>query len=285
MSFDTRFVFQAERSIGTVINDTISFARSNFRDLFQKTWKIVLPFIILMIGANILYSYSISSLFSGEFQDFELKNILFIFVYIVISVFFGSIMQLSVSVYIMKYIEGNEVTATEIKNEVYRRIAPLLGLNFLYGLIITVGFLFFIFPGIYFSVILIFSIPILIYERQNISDSISKSFDLVRGNWWTTFGSLLVISLFILSISFAFSIINSMVVIIESLFQKNTELQSFSKTLLNNPVHLIISIISWIFYSVFMYFVNIALSLIYFDLKEKKDQTMVYKQLDSIGNE
>lgn len=66
-----------------------------------------------------------------------------------------------------------------------------------HGIFLALSYLFFIIPGIAFHVFWIFSAYILIGENSKIIESLKKSYRLIKGKWWRTFGLSL---LFILTV-------------------------------------------------------------------------------------
>ncbi|HEX6312945.1 MAG TPA: hypothetical protein VF152_15130 [Acidimicrobiia bacterium] len=73
-----------------------------------------------------------------------------------------------------------------------RRLPSLLWLGFLYGLMVTLGTLGCILPGIWLAVAYAVSIPALLIEDARGASALRRSFRLVRGRWWPTFGVFLL---------------------------------------------------------------------------------------------
>jgi hypothetical protein len=73
-----------------------------------------------------------------------------------------------------------------------RRFHSLLWLTLLYGLVLAVGFLLLIIPGIYLSIALIVAVPALVVEDVRGSKALRRSRDLVSGRWWATLGVVLL---------------------------------------------------------------------------------------------
>ncbi|MGI8825577.1 MAG: hypothetical protein ACR2JC_08020 [Chloroflexota bacterium] len=71
----------------------------------------------------------------------------------------------------------------------------LLGGVILYALIVAVGFVFLIIPGIYLSIRLAFYPQGIVIERLGIFQAFARSGHLVKGTWWRVFGILIVLYL------------------------------------------------------------------------------------------
>lgn len=89
------------------------------------------------------------------------------------------------------------------------RMHSLLWLSILYVVIVGIGLLALIVPGIYLLVMFSVSVPVLLVENQRGSKALGRSFDLVRRNWWRTLGALLVGFIFIALFAFLVGLISS----------------------------------------------------------------------------
>lgn len=68
----------------------------------------------------------------------------------------------------------------------------LIAVSFLYGIMVGLGLLFCIFPGIYLSIILYVTIPALVIENTGIIDAFKRSNELITNNRWQVCGILLI---------------------------------------------------------------------------------------------
>ncbi|MFF5990207.1 hypothetical protein [Prauserella flavalba] len=91
-----------------------------------------------------------------------------------------------------KAVLGQPITFAEAWEELRPRVLPLLGLTLLVALIVAVGTVLFIVPGIAAYVFLSLATPALVLERGKVGKSLGRSTALVRGSWWRVFGILLV---------------------------------------------------------------------------------------------
>jgi len=55
------------------------------------------------------------------------------------------------------------------------------------GVLSFVGFMFFIIPGVFLSILFMFYMPYILFEGDGVVDSIKNSCKLVWGSWWFTF--------------------------------------------------------------------------------------------------
>ena len=69
-----------------------------------------------------------------------------------------------------------------------RRAPSLLWLTLLYGLGVLIGFIFLIAPGVWLYIAWAFAMPILLTEGLKGGKALGRSYGLVKGRWWRTFG-------------------------------------------------------------------------------------------------
>jgi hypothetical protein len=75
------------------------------------------------------------------------------------------------------------------------RLGGLLILAFLIALVVGLGFILLIIPGVIFAVFLSMAVPAFIVERKTATDSMSRSWGLVSGSWWHVLGVIVVAAL------------------------------------------------------------------------------------------
>lgn len=81
------------------------------------------------------------------------------------------------------------------------RVYSLVWVAILMGVVVTVGFLFFILPGIWLYASFAVAIPVLMLEDRRGRHALGRSFHLVRHRWWATAAILLVGNLLVLLVS------------------------------------------------------------------------------------
>jgi hypothetical protein len=56
---------------------------------------------------------------------------------------------------------------------------------------------FFVLPGIWLAIVFSVAFPLLAFERASVGDCVGRSFKLVKGHWWHSFGLVLVLAMLI----------------------------------------------------------------------------------------
>jgi hypothetical protein len=83
----------------------------------------------------------------------------------------------------------------------FSRLWSVILVSLLVGLIVAVGFVLLIIPGIIFLVLLSVSIPALIVEGRRGTEAMSRSWNLVKGHFWHALGVIVVAGLIVGAIS------------------------------------------------------------------------------------
>lgn len=76
-----------------------------------------------------------------------------------------------------------------------RRFFPVLGASLLVSIVVGVGFVLLIIPGLIASIILSLTLPVCVVERLGPVESMSRSSELTRGYRWQIFGALFAVGL------------------------------------------------------------------------------------------
>ncbi len=83
-------------------------------------------------------------------------------------------------------------------NEVIARLPSLLGAGLLTAVLIGLGFILFIVPGVILAIIFSLVVPVIMIERLSAFKSLSRSMTLVSGRWSKTFILLLIVVIIII---------------------------------------------------------------------------------------
>ncbi|SNR31385.1 glycerophosphoryl diester phosphodiesterase membrane domain-containing protein [Lutibacter flavus] len=286
--------FKKERDLGAIISDTFKFIRENWKEYFSFIVRIIGP--ILLIGAAFLmfavisYSGAAKGLltldqgdpslflkgFSGIFGWAFVMMIVWALVYTLLA---------EVSLYYVKsYINNNGVANfEEVKQNTYKNIWKFIGLGILSILLTLVGYVLCFLPSIYIIIVLFLGFPIMVFENKSVGDTISHCFKLIKGEWWNTFGVVIVLSLLVGILGIAFTIPQMIYQLISTGLFMNIEDPTAIIGLFDDPIYMALTFIAYfgkfLFYSITL----IASAFIYFDLNEQKNFTGTFEKIDSLG--
>jgi hypothetical protein len=86
-------------------------------------------------------------------------------------------------------------------------IGPVAGASILAGIAITIGLILLIVPGLFLITIWAVIVPVIIIERSGALASFGRSRNLVRGNAWHVFGTLVLVFVILLVVDFVLGLI------------------------------------------------------------------------------
>lgn len=200
------------RDFSAKVNATFEFLRQNFKAIGKCLIFISGPFILLQGLFSGLYQKEMLSFdpnSGGLFGNF-LGDTFMWFGISMIFLMFGYIVSLIVVFEFIRLYEKKEnpelIDVPEIWEAVKQFILPMIGAGIAITVIISLGILFLIIPGIYLMVVFSLIAPVMIIERKSFSDAFSRCFKLISDKWWSTFGLLFVTTLIAGFMAFVFAI-------------------------------------------------------------------------------
>jgi len=106
-------------------------------------------------------------------------------------------------------LERRSIDLSETLNFTVSRLPSLLGAGIVTGILIVVGLICLVVPGIILAIMFSVVVPAIVIERAGALESLSRSRRLVGGRWLKTFGFMLVIGIIILVTTLIFGAIGS----------------------------------------------------------------------------
>ncbi|MAO17768.1 MAG: hypothetical protein CMH44_13000 [Muricauda sp.] len=282
--------FKKQRELGEILSDSFVFIRNEFKPFLGTILKIVGPYILVMLISMGFYMYTIGDIFNltaiGNTSISTYSPL--IMVLAVVALLLSSIAayvlaQGTVLHYIKSYIDNRGTTNyDEIRSGVYGSFWSLIGLGIIVGLSVFIGAMFCLIPGIYLAVPLSVSFAILVFLKKDTMESYQYSFTLIKENWWITFATLFVIYIIVAIASYAFSlptIIYSWIKM--GVFSGEMDAENFN--VFNDPIYLLLNILSTLVQFLMNIIFLVATSLIFFNLNEKKNFTGTFERIESLG--
>ena len=282
--------FKKQRELGEILSDSFGFIRNEFKPFFGTILKIVGPYILVMLISMGFYMYTIGDVFNltalggNQFSAFSpVIMVISVLALILSSIAAYVLAQGTVLYYIKSYIEHKGATNyDEIREGVYSSFWSLIGLGIIVGLSVFVGTMFCIIAGMYLAVPLSISFAILVFLKKDTMDSYQYSFTLIKENWWITFATLFVIYIIVAIATYAFSLPAAIYMWIKmGIF--SGEMDAESLNMFNDPVYLILNILSTLIRFLMNIILLVSTALIFFNLNEKKNFTGTFERIESLG--
>jgi hypothetical protein len=179
-----------------------------FATLFSETWEqfkvrgltilgVVLVSSLLILGSLLLLGIVVAVFMGGMESAFQQVqqgqiNLPMVVIFAVFFLLFILLAMWSQSATIAVAVDES-IGVREALRVGWRRLWSMGWILLLVGSIVITGFLFFIIPGIMFSVSLLFALYPLYDDDLRGMDAVLASHYYVKGRWWNTFGKLLLI--------------------------------------------------------------------------------------------
>jgi len=275
------------RDFGQNLSDTFEFIREHFKPLLRSFLAIAGIFIVLMaIMTGVLESGIFSSLkLLSRSQDpasFSVSSSLYSsyfslhFLLYFLSIWIGyTAMQVVIGAY-MKYADEHAGARPDIE-DVWRIFSRYYLKVLLYMipviLLIAVGAILCIVPGLYLMVVLVPFTWIVMIEEADFGTAIQRCFELIRGNFWV---STLLYIVTTLIYSFASGLIGVLVGVLSGSLTYVTT-ADLSATI--GMIAAVMRIFGFLFYIIFL----VSAVLHYFNLVEQKDAVGMTRRIEHIG--
>lgn len=302
-----------ERTFGTKISAAFDFIKQNFKGLFKPILYIALPagllggFFLSEYFTLIFSSMNIESNVN-PFDSGAFSGMIFNYLGLLVVMALGyTLIIASIFAYMSLYDEDKErdITYSMVFAKVKQRIGRFIGYNIVYGLVVSVAL------GIIMAVcfvpvvllmsqlpilgallylvmifVLIFAIlfvaaysylfqDIIFFEDLSLGDTFSRTFKLLKGNWWSTIGLIFVVTFILNILSFIFVIPIYIVMILNII---GIEMEGLGK-ILTILVSMLVTFASFLIVPL----IQIPMAIQYFNLVEKKDGIGMMNQIGKIG--
>ncbi len=196
-----------QRDFSSVINATFLFLRQNFKPLFRAHLHINGPIILLLLlvttAAQMGVGFDFQARFDSESMGWytqtpdywlgtAIAGLAGLTFYVFIFLVTGAYMKLY-------HQAPPETTLSITPQEVWAAAKPKIGPKIvaliLYSLAVGFGLVLCVLPGVFVAVAFWLYLAAIFFDEKGGVDALSRSYELVKGNWWVTFGLALVIGI------------------------------------------------------------------------------------------
>ncbi|MCH7413357.1 hypothetical protein MM213_07675 [Belliella sp. R4-6] len=269
------------RELGTILSDTFAFSRNNVKQLYSVLVKTCgIPFLVVIL-ASAYYQYV---LMNPEPATVAVEIGLALLAMVLAGGIFYAISAATVYSFINEYeVNKGLVNEANVIDNAKGKFGGLILLVIVSYFMLVFGFVFFVIPGIYFLVPLGIVFPLMVLRNTSVGSSISQSFELIKGYWWVTFGTILVVVIIISLISVAFS----MPAFIYLMIKTAIVVSQSSVNALGTPndfIYLILATLGNAASYILSIIMLIALAIVYYDLDEEKNNTGIRQKIEELGS-
>jgi hypothetical protein len=279
-------VLEKERDFTDVINATFSFISQEFKLLMTVVLLYAgIPIVLAAIPAAIYSEDSLSNVImafqgQGTPQQPDFGMIFLVNGLMIIAV---SIMAGIIGAYLALYSEKGHgaFSAGDVWNKFISKLGTFILFTVVATLIILFGSVLCLIPGIYLMVPLSLGINVIYMEGTDFGATFDRCFKIVKDNWWITFALILVVGLIVMILGGLFSLPAMMIVLVEGV----TAATGDGTAEVNSMAVIVTTVIGTIGQYLLYIISYVSIGVQYFNLKEKKDQTSLFKKVSGITNE
>ena len=269
------------RDFSENLNDTFAFITQNFAPLVTSFLAIAGIFLLATAIFNGMYQSRFTEIFQQIIAGREIIRSPFQYFsgYTLFSPLLSWISMTAMHVTIIAYIKiyategGHKATLPEVWEVFKKYFLKVLIYTIPISLLTGVGFVFCVFPAIYFLVAFLPFPVVLIMEDQTFSGAFNRCFTLIKENFWLSLGLYIVVYLIY---AIAAGIISATMAGVAGILSYLTTNDIRSTIAVAASV---LGVFSFLFYIVFY----ISVALHYFTLTEKYDGTGMMQRLDKLG--
>lgn len=274
--------FKKRRDFGQVINDTFTFLRQNFKQIIKVYFIFCGLFVLASMSTMLLQQYKMVNVINnldvakntGRF-GFSLYGVEY-FLSILFSMISYSSMTVAMLSYISIYVQkGNEApTIDEVWSMFKRHFFKVFWSAILLVILLLLGFLFCILPGFWLFPYIGMMFPIMVIENSNLIFAFNKSFQLIKNNFWITFGTLIIVWIIIYA-CMSMVILPTTLLSMVGIFTHKGPHMSLGLTMVTTVLQSLCQ--------VFTILPIITVSLMYFNLVEQKEHVGLFERISNFG--
>lgn len=278
MNMTEQIDFRQTRDFSQVLTETFNFVRQNIKILGTHL-VIVMGFPAVLVGFLTEYWTPNATDFqtSGfDFLDYYAALLPLYLITMLLSIFYSCLIY----AYTMLYIERgfDQFETRDVFNYASRYLLKATIASLLSFVFLMVAVVMFILPFFYILVPLSFLYIVIFNEDKGIFESISRCFEVVSGNWWNTFGLIILLGVIVYMLTIAVSVPQILMgVFIEFNAAKNEDIEMYK--LISAFLGVFTNLAGYLIFLIF----HFGIIFQYFSLVEQKEVPGLLRRIDSIA--
>jgi hypothetical protein len=276
--------FRKSRDFGDLLGDTFTFFKQEYKFFAKVLLFYAGPFVFVTAIASAWFQSGIFSLMgmmvSGNPLDILSEFGLKLLLYFLAAIISNTVLICVVYSYIGLYVEHGKdgFTQEDVWRNVGKTFFPVLGTMVVMGILIGIGTLLCIIPGIYLAIAFCLVFASVFFESLPMGRAFERSMFLIRDDWWLAFIVGVVIYLLVGFISYIFMLPSVIVSVFVTL---NTVGGSSSGDY--SILYMVFVAIGSFAVSIFACIPHITFSLFYYSQIEKKESPGLIDKIEKIN--
>lgn len=267
------------RDIGDIITDSFQYVRIHYITLGKALLFFVLPLYIIQFFLLKGYTDQIFATLQTGF--FENTSSIFgprYFLGIAISILASSVLTYVTLKHLKLTEEGEEPSPESILEDIVPNVLKLTGLYIVFMFVLIFSALLFLVPMFFFGIKFCLSSSALVLEEETVFGSLSRSWELTKDYWWSTFAVVFVMYVLMMMVTYAILI---PITILSILTLETGANEAADPTFLTNFYYVLTGVMTAIS-SLISTIIFIAVSLQFYSLIERKEGGSLRSQIEGL---
>jgi hypothetical protein len=163
---------------------------------FKLYFDNLAPLFLISLVSSIPYVLMPAYMRTGNLEEGQAATAVGVFAWVIIFLAVNTLSTALMVEYISKRYQERFPSLEQYLRGVLPFVFPIIGLSIIQALLIGLGFIAFVIPGIYFAMALSVACQVLIVERKGVLESLRRSFFLTHGYKLEILGYTIVLFLF-----------------------------------------------------------------------------------------
>lgn len=196
--------FRQTRDFGQLLLAPFSFIKQEFKRLSKALLYYAGPFLVISLTLIGFFIKMITEKASFDDESFVISTFIYAGSFLLFMLFAFSMANVVIHSYVALYVEKGRdgFDLDDVWSMSKKNFFSFLGQQFVLGLLIMVGLMFCYIPGIYLQVSTSFVYIASIHENKSFGKSLTRSFQVIKGEWWTTFALTMVMGIILSIVSY-----------------------------------------------------------------------------------
>ncbi len=269
-----------KRSLSELISITFDFIKVNFKIILLSFLTFGVPLVVPGIYFFSKFTINMSTSMLGGGMDFDFPSL-----GIGLVLLFAGVLlyYISINVLVALYLDAEDpksITINNIWDGIIKNLGKYIGAGVLITLMVLVGYVLLVIPAIYIGIAVSYVFFIITFEDKGVGNAISRSFEIIKGNWWSTFGFILLIGLIQGAIGYIVSLPLSL--LNEFLIGPLSDGNSLDSATINTAI--ISSVISMTFTMFVSCISTVGIAIKYFSIVEDKERIGLQDEIEAMGS-
>jgi hypothetical protein len=187
------------RGLGDILSAAFEIYKNNAAKLITIVAVVVVPLqFVLHLLTGVVFAPKKTTFLIGNVAVTQTATrsagtiILVALIGVIIGVVINAALQAAIMRAAAQTTVGDAVDVGESYRFGFKRIGAVIAASLLVGLVVGIGFILLVIPGVIFLTLLAVVIPVVVIENKGATEAMSRSWNLAKGHFWHVLGTIVV---------------------------------------------------------------------------------------------